>query len=187
MWTGDNLAFNRALTIGIEGITWVVLLYLSDKVVEKLIRFDCLLRTNCIGIDSGLFLTAMLWIGCSLYIFRYSRPGLTSHRSLQHRVKRGCKLTCLICAVAFVLVPTMSYALSGKLFASNLSDDPRYELAFYATIFVCIIIWRQIGKSAQNPSSETPLSSASCTVMGGPNVRTTKRENKGNIGGCVES
>lgn len=152
MWTGDNLAFNRALTIGIEGFTWVVLLYLSDKIVDKLIKFECLYRSNCAGNSSGLFLAAMFWIGCSLYIFRYNRPGLTSHRSLNHRVKRGCKLTCLICAVASVLVPVMSYALSGELFAANLSDDPRYELVFYATIFVCIIIWRQIGKSAQKHS-----------------------------------
>ena len=176
MWPGDNLTFNRAVTIGIECITWVVLLYLSDKIVEKLIKFDCLCRSNCAGSNSGLFLAAMLWAGCSLYIFPYNKPRLISYRSLKHRVKRGCELTCLIWAVAIVLVQTMSYALSRELFAVSLSDDPRYELAFYATIFVCIIIWRQIGKSAQNPSSETPLSSASCTGMVGPNVRTTKRE-----------
>ena len=176
MWTGDNIAFNRALTIGIEGITWIVLLYLSDKIVEKWIRFECLYRSNCAGSSSGLFLAAMLWIGCSLYILWYNKPGLTSNRSLHHRVRRGCKLTCLISAVAFVLVPTMSYALSGKLFAANLSDDPRYELAFYATIFICIILWRHIGKSTQNRTSATPPSSGSCTGMAGPNVRTTKRE-----------
>jgi len=176
MRIGDNLAFSRALTIGIEGITWIVLLYLSDKIVEKLIRFECLYRSNCAGNSSGLFLAAMLWIGCSLYIFWYNKPGLTSHRSLHQRVKRGCKLSCLLFAVALVLVPVMSYSLRGELFAVNLSDDPRYELTFYAAILICIILWRHIGKSAQKPSSETPLSSGSCTGMVGPNVRTTKRE-----------
>ena len=148
MWTSDNLAFNRVLTIGIESITWLVLLYLSNKVVEKLIKLDCLYRTSCTGIFPALFLTAMLWIGCSLYIFQYNKSGQISHRFLKHRVKRGCGLTCLIWIVAFSLVPIMSYALSGELFATNLSDDPRYELAFYTTIFACIIIWRQIGRSA---------------------------------------